>query len=104
MMRPPGGVIVGPEARVDLRNDDLLVLRANFVDLVAQQRGGVDAVDTDFNFLATVARNHLVGVDRMLELGRVTCDSQESQSDRNDIVREGRHLAYIFKRELIALS
>src|SRR5450432_3494106 len=81
MMRPPGGVIVGPQARVDLRNDDLLVLRANFVDLVTQQCRGVDAVDADFNFLAAVARNHLVGVDGMLEFGRVTRDSQKSQSD-----------------------
>ena len=104
MMRPPGGVIVGPQAGVDLRNDDLLVLRTNMVDLFAEQGGGVDAVGPYFNFLSAVARNHLVGVDRMLKLGRVTHDSQKPQRDGNDVVGEGRHLAGIFERELVVLS
>src|SRR6185503_19814075 len=74
MMRPPGGVIVRPQAGVDLRDDDLLVLGAEVINLFAEQRGGVDAVGPDFNFLPAVAGNHLVGVDGMFQLGRVAHD------------------------------
>ena len=47
MMWPRRGVIVGPEAGVDLGNDDLLVFWANIIDFFAEQRGGVDAVCTN---------------------------------------------------------
>ena len=104
MMRPPRGVIVGPQAGVDLRNDDLLVFGTNIVDLFAEQRSGVDAVRPDFNFLLAVARDHLVGVDGMLEFRRITHDSQQPQPDGNDVVGERSHLVDVFERELIVLS
>ncbi len=104
MMRPPGGVIVGPQTGVDLGNDDLLLLRANIVDLFAEQSGGVDAVRPDLNFLLAIARNHLVGIDGMLKFRRVAHDSQEPQGDGNDVVGERRHLAGVFERELVVLS
>ena len=66
-MWPPRGVVVGPQAGVDLGNDDLLIFGAEFVDLFAEQGGRVDTVRPDFNFLAAVARDHLIGVDRVLK-------------------------------------
>ena len=44
MMGPPGHVVVRPQARIDLRNDDLLVPGPNGIDLFAEQRRRVDAV------------------------------------------------------------
>ena len=69
MMRPPRRVIVGPQAGVDLRNNNLLVFRAQVVDLFAKQCGGIDAMCPNLNFLVAVARNHLVTVDRVLQIG-----------------------------------
>ena len=54
MMRPPRGVIVRPQAGVDLRDDDLPFFRANVIHLFAEQRGGVNTMGPDFNFLPAV--------------------------------------------------
>src|SRR3970282_517080 len=45
MVRPEGGVKVGPEAAVHLRRDDLPVGWPPPVDLLAEQRGGIERVD-----------------------------------------------------------
>src|SRR5512142_1987529 len=62
MMRPVGRVVMGPEPCINLRDDNLLSGRTDFVDLIGQQSGGVEAVCSDLNFFPAVPRNHLVGV------------------------------------------
>src|ERR1700758_2549244 len=57
VMRPSSGVVMRPEARIDLRNDHLRVGRAKLVDFLAKQRGGIDAVGTNFDFPARIARD-----------------------------------------------
>ena len=58
MMRPGRGVIVRPQARIDLRNDHLLVRRTQLVDLIRQQSGGVQAMGTNVDFLPAVPGNN----------------------------------------------
>src|ERR1700740_966921 len=63
VMRPRGSVIRKPKPRIDLRDQNLVFRRALLVDLLAQQRGRVNAVRTDFHFPCAVARNQRVAVD-----------------------------------------
>ena len=100
MVRPVGGVVVGPDAGIYLGDDDLVVRRPEFVDLLGEQGSGVDAMRADFDFLGAVARNHLVGVDGFFESGRIRSDTHEAQADGNDVIGEGGHGADIFGRQM----
>src|SRR5271169_2463045 len=59
VMGPVGGVVMRPDAGVNLRNDDLCVGCAKLIDFLGEQRGGVNAMRADFDFLCAVARNQL---------------------------------------------
>ena len=96
MVGPIGGVVVRPDAGVYLGDDDLVVGRAELVDLFGQQCGGVDAVGADFDFLGAVARDQLVRVDGFFESGGVSGDAHQAQADGNDVIGEGGHGADIF--------
>jgi len=62
-------VIVRPEPRIKLRDDDLLVGSPDLVDFFRQQRCGIEAVSADFNFLRRIARDQLIRVDSLFETG-----------------------------------
>ena len=72
---------MGPEAGVDLGDDDLLVFGAEIVDLFGEQRGGVDAMRADLDFARAVGRDHLVGVDGVFEFGGVAGNPEEAEGD-----------------------
>src|SRR5277367_1220381 len=57
VMGPVGGVVVGPDAGVNLGDDDLRVGSAELVDFLGEQGGRVNAVGADFDFLGAVARD-----------------------------------------------
>src|ERR1700677_4596272 len=71
VMWPGRCVVVRPQARVNLRNDHLLVRRTQLVDLIRQQRGRIQAMSANFNLLAAVTRNQLVSINRPLQGGRI---------------------------------
>ena len=72
MVRPKCRVVVRPEPRVNLRNDDLQIGGPNFVDLLAQQGSGVKRVRANLDFLRRISRNQLIRIDRLLEGRRIT--------------------------------
>src|SRR5271169_1509010 len=90
-MGPVGGVVVGPDAGVNLGDDDLRVGSAELVDFLGEQGCGVDAMGADFDFLGAVARDQLVRVDSFFERGGIVGDAHEAQADGDDVIREGGH-------------
>jgi hypothetical protein len=87
MVGPPGCVVVGPESRVNLRNNNLHIFWSNIVDLFAQQRGGIDTMGAHLNLPSAVAGNHLVRIDRVFQLRGIGCETEQSQRDRNNVSR-----------------
>src|SRR5450755_4204630 len=71
MVGPPGCVVVGPESRVNLRNNNLHIFWSNIVDLFAQRRGGIDTMGAHLNLPSAVAVQICRGrYDFDLQLGR----------------------------------
>jgi hypothetical protein len=85
MVGPPGCVVVGPESRVNLRNNNLHIFWSNIVDLFAQQRAGI--TQWHLNLLSAVAGNHLVRIDRVFQLRGIRCETEQSQRDSNNVSR-----------------
>jgi len=98
-MWPLGRVVMRPEPRIHLWNDDLLPRRAQLVDFIGQQSGRVQAMGPNLNFLPAIARNHLVRVDRVLQFRRIASHTHQAQGDGNDVVSKRGHLLRIFQAE-----
>src|SRR3970282_2050790 len=97
MVWPEGGVKVGPEAAVPLRRDDLPVGWPPPVDLLAEQRGGIERVRPKFDLFRAVARDELPAVDLLLKRRSVAKNSHQAERQRNNIVGEGREPLRILK-------
>src|SRR6185437_5031229 len=67
VMRPGCGVIMRPQTGVNLRNNHLLLRRTQLVDFISQQGSCVQTMGANFDLLAAVPWNQLVGVDRLLQ-------------------------------------
>ena len=89
-----------PEARINLRNDDLPVGGAPVIDLFAKKSRGVQAVGADFDLPAGIARDELMGVDGLFELRRITGDAVKAQGHGNNIIGKGGHFLGIIEAEL----
>src|SRR5215468_10925177 len=103
MMWPGSRVVVGPKPCVDLRDDHLHVPWPKFVDFFCEHCRSVNTVRADFDLPTGVPGNDLVRIDGFLEFLGIAGDSMKSKRNRDNVIRERRHLLRIVETKLALL-